>query len=202
MAVITISRQLGSLGSRIAHQVAEHLAFCVVWREAINRAARQAGAPEMALAEIDELGLLELTPTPEEQHAYHQALEQVMDDLADRGSCVIIGRAGQVLLRDRRDAFHVKIMASAELRARRVAQVRSIPIEAARAQIETSDRSRRAYLECCFGERWDDPELYDLIINTSRLSPETAAIIICQAFERFLREEPLHILPKGKFGVD
>ncbi|GAB4556859.1 MAG: cytidylate kinase-like family protein [Anaerolineae bacterium] len=183
MATITISRQMGSLGSQIARMLGERLGYRVVWREVINQAAIRAGVPEVALATIDELGLLQLRPTAKARRAYHQAIQQIMDELAAEGNVVIVGRAGQVVLRDRPQVLHVRITAPAELRAKRVAEAQGITMEQARAQIEASDRTRRAYLRRYYHVNWDDPELYDLVINTARLSPECAVDIICAAVQ-------------------
>jgi hypothetical protein len=62
MAVITISRQMGSLGREISEEIARSLNYRVVWREVINEAAKRAGAPDVALATIDELDLLGIRP--------------------------------------------------------------------------------------------------------------------------------------------
>jgi cytidylate kinase len=153
----------------------------------INQAARRAGAPEVALATIDDLGLLGLRPSPKARRAYHQAVRQVMEELAAKGNVVIVGRAGQVILRDRPDVLHVKIIAPQALRAERIAREQGIPMEAAWAQVEASDRTRRNYLRRYYHARWDDPELYDLVINTGRISPEAAAGLICQALESLLQ---------------
>src|SRR5512143_2128601 len=99
MAIVTISRQLGSLGSEVARLVAERLGYRLVWRELINQAARRSGAPEAALAAIDDLGLLDICPSPQACQAYRDALKQVIEELALEGNCVILGRAGQVLLK-------------------------------------------------------------------------------------------------------
>jgi CMP/dCMP kinase len=180
MATITISRQLGSLGRQVAREVAERLGYRLVWRDVINEAARRAGAPEVALATIDELGLLGLRPSPAARQAYHRAVRQVMEELAGLGGVVIVGRAGQVILRGRPDVLHVKIIAPVAVRVDRLAASQRIPLAAARAQVESSDRRRRDYVRRYYQARSDDPELYDLIINTARLSPAAAAQLICQ----------------------
>ena len=94
METVTISRQLGSLGTEVGHRVGECLGYRVVWREIINQAARQAGAHEMALATIDDLGLLKLRPTFAARRAYHRALEQIVVGLADGANVVIIRTCG------------------------------------------------------------------------------------------------------------
>ncbi len=180
MTVVTISRQLGSLGCEVAQAIAERLEFRVVYREIINEAARRAGMPDLALHTIDELGLLGMKPTLQEQHAYHRALVQVMNELADEGRYVIVGRAGQAILHGRAGALHVRVISPMNLRIERLMQEHSISVEAAKAQIEASDRSRRAFLKRFYASDWDSPELYDVVINTEKIDPETAAGVICE----------------------
>ncbi len=181
---VTISRQMGSLGCDVASAVAERLDFRLAWREVINQAAMRAGAPEAALAVIDELGLLGIAPSMKTNHAYMDAVAQVMGELVKAGGAVIVGRAGQVILRGRDDVLHVRIIAPIELRVERVAVQCDISHQAARAQVEASDRYRRNYLKRFYQTRWDDPLLYDLVINTGMLSTEQAAKSICAAVTR------------------
>lgn len=189
MAAITISRQMGSLGCGIAKTVAERLGFRMVWREVINQAAVRAGVPEMALAMIDELNLLGVRPSLEARRSYLQAVSQLMIELAAQGRVVIVGRAGQVILRGRADVFHVRVMAPKGLRAERLARSKGISIEAAQAQVEASDRSRFNYLRRYHHVDWENPELYDLVVNTERLSRSSAAALIVTAFEqRFMQQ--------------
>jgi cytidylate kinase len=181
MDVITISRQLGSLGSSVGRVVAERLGYRLVWRELINQAAIRAGAPEVALATIDDLGLLGLTPSVKQQQKYLDAINQVMAELANAGKVVIIGRAGQIVLHNFPRAFHIRIIAPVEVRIDRIVSDRNISSEAAQAQIEASDHTRKQYLSRFYHANWDDPGLYDLTINTARLDCQTAAALICHA---------------------
>jgi cytidylate kinase len=190
MTAITISRQLGSLGTQIGRRVAQRLGYRMVWREVINEAARRAGAPEVALAAIDDLGLLGVQPSPEALTAYERAVREVMEDLADDGEIVIIGRAGQVILADRPDVLHVRVVAPPEVRVGRIASRQGIPAAAARAQMEESDRSRRGYLRQTYDVAWNDPQLYDLVLNTRRMTVESAADLICQAVRAALHRPP------------
>ncbi len=181
MSTITVSRQLGSLGYDVANAVAERLSYRLVRREVIFQAARRAGAPEVALAAIDELGLLKMCPSPQACHAYHRAMKQMMEEIAAEGNVVIVGRAGQVILREHSQVLHVRVVAPKPLRIERLMQRYNIPAEAAEAQIEASDRYRRNYVKRFYHARWDDPELYDLVINTEHLSPDLAAELVAAA---------------------
>ena len=184
MPVITLSREMGSLGTAIARRVADSLGYRFVWREVINRAASRAGAPEVALAEIDDLGLLGVRPTFRQRRAYRDCVRQVIEELAVQDDVVIVGRAGQVILRDTLNALHVRVVAPLELRIQRTASRQQIPIEAARAQIEESDRTRRAYLRRAYYVDWNAIELYDLVISTRRLTVTAAADLIIRALGR------------------
>lgn len=178
---ITISRQMGSLGYETAKIVGARLGFSIVWREIINQAARKAGAPEAALAAIDELGLFGICPSDEECHAYFAALTEVMCALADQSGLIIVGRAGQVILKGRPDVFHVRVIAPQVVRAERIAQANRISMSGAMAQVKQSDRFRKNYLKRFYGVNWNDPELYDLVINTGRTDATTAAELILLA---------------------
>lgn len=178
---ITISRQMGSLGCEIARKTADLLGYRTVWQDLINQAAIRAGAPEVALATIDEFGLLGVSPSPRARKAYQQAVRQVMEELAASGNVVIVGRAGQAILAGRTDVLHVRVIAPPSLRAERIAQRKGIPLDGAQAQVEASDRYRQHYLRRFYHVRWDNPELYDLVINTGRVSPAAAADLIRQA---------------------
>ncbi len=184
MPVITISRQLGSLGDEVAQEIALRLDYRVVCRDLINQAALRAGAPELALFTIDDLGLLGLKPPAKARRAYLRSIKEIMREIAEQGNVVIIGRAGQVILRDHPLTLHIKVIAPQELRAARIAQQQDIQIEAARAQVLASDHTRIHHLRYYYHVRWDDPQLYDLILNTARLEPSQAACLVCQAMEQ------------------
>jgi cytidylate kinase len=179
--IITISRQMGSAGREVGRLAAELLGYQFVSREIINQAAQRAGSPEAALAAIDELGLLGLCPSEKDCQAYIEAVNTVIQELAEEGGIVILGRAGQAILSDRPDVLHVRVIAPAVLRAERVAGQQGISLAGAAAQVEASDRYRRNYLRRYYQQKWDDPNLYDLTINTARISPSEAAGLIYQA---------------------
>jgi len=181
MDVITISRQLGSLGFQVGQALAAKLNYRLVWRELINQAAIRSGAPEVALAMIDELNLLGLAPSPNQFKAYIQVVDQVIHELAADGGIVIVGRGGQVVLHDDPRVLHVRVVSALDVRINRICSFRGISVEAAKAQIETSDRTRKNYLRRVYQVDWDSPALYDLVLNTGRMSLSTAAEIICQA---------------------
>ena len=186
MPSITISRQLGSLGNEVARAIAVRMNYQVVCRDLVNQAAIQCGAPELALSFIDDLNLLGIRPSEKSRRKFLECIDRAMHELANQGDVVIVGRAGQIILRDFPGVLHVKVIAPAPLRVERIASEQGITLEAAQAQVQTSDRSRKNYLKRYYHARWDDPELYDLIVNTNRLAPAEAACLIGQAMKQWL----------------
>jgi cytidylate kinase len=190
MAAITISRQMGSLGCEVARAVADMLSYRLIWRELINQAARRSGSPDVALATIDELGLLDICPSTKACDAYRQAVAQVMQELAAEGNIVIVGRAGQVILRDQPNILHVRIVAPTEVRAERVSAKQNISLNCAKAQIQASDSYRITYMRRFYQVHPGNPDLYHLLINTGRVLVDQAAALICQSQHQLLEDNP------------
>ncbi len=184
MTVITISRQLGSLGTTLGRQIASRLDYRLVKRELFNQAARLVSSPDMALATIDELGLLGIEPDETQQHTYLKAVETVMKKLVQEGNVVIVGRAGQVILKNMPNILHVRVIAPQEVRIQRIVKAHQITAKAAGSQIEDSDRYRADYLQRHYHIDWDDPSHYHLVINTGKMDLETAAEMVFAAVHK------------------
>ncbi len=181
MTIITLSREFGSGGDDVAALVAEQLGLRRIGREIINRAAQAAGAGEAALAEIDELGLLGVKPSPAALKLYREKVRTVIEEQAHEGNLLLVGRGGQVVLAKRNDVLHVRIFAPRELRCAAVRERCGVPLEVAAARVDASDRARATFHKRNYGVRWDDPALYDLVINMAYLSVPMAADIIIAA---------------------
>ena len=184
MPIITLSRELGSRGDDVAVGVAEKLNLRLVGRDLLNQAARQAGVPEVALAEIDELGLLGVKPSRDALQRYRLTVEGVMSGLADASNVLLVGRGSQIVLAGRAGVLHVRVIAPRAERVQCVQERCHVSAEAAAARIDASDRARAGYLRRSYRARWDDPELYDLILNTAHWSVKSAVDLLCLAAQQ------------------
>jgi cytidylate kinase len=181
MTVITLSRAMGSLGDPVAQAVAERLGLRLVGREMINRAAQDAGAGEVALAELDELGLLGVKPSAASVRRYQEKIVEIVEAQAAEGNVLLVGRGAQVVLGQRRDVLHVRVTAPLEFRQAMVQARCKVSAEVAAARVAASDAARTGYHKRYFGVRWEDEALYDVILNMSRLTVAAATEILCAA---------------------
>lgn len=184
MPVITLSRQMGSQGDDIALAVAQRLGLRLAGRELINRAALASGAPEVALATIDELGLLGVKPSAAARRLYGQKVAEVISELAAEGDVLLVGRGSQAVLAGRPNTLRVRIIAPRDQRIAAVQARCLVPTEVAAARIDASDRARANYLLRQHGLHVNDPALYDLVINMAYLDVPAATVLVCEAAAR------------------
>lgn len=174
-SVYTISRQYGSGGSKLAIKLAEISGYQLVWREVVNESAIKIGAPDMALAVIDDLGLLGICPDDETCLKFREAISQVVTEIAQKGNVVIVGRASQLILKGFPNCLHLKIIAGMDTRIKNIQLSKNVNEKAAKAQIEKIDQNRQAFIKKFYQEDWNDPSLYDLTINTDHLDLDSIA---------------------------
>lgn len=203
--VVTIARQVGTAGEEVARLVAEHLHFRYVDYQVIQHAAREAGVSPTTVSEAEHTPSLltrileALARTPSAPAAawadpvplatsplftstdYRQFIEQVIRDLAHEGSCVIVGHAAQVILRQRPDTLRVLVTGSLEARVRRIMAGMGVDEKEALKTAERTDRERLDYFARFYNTGWLDPWMYDLTVSTDHLTPSQAAEVICAA---------------------
>jgi cytidylate kinase len=101
-------------------------------------------------------------------------LNSVVYELARKGDAVFLGWGSHMLLRDFQCALHVRVIASRETRIHNLIRWGFREEDAPRL-IDKGDHDRAAFLKFAFGVDWEDPNLYDLVINTDKLSVDLAA---------------------------
>lgn len=117
----------------------------------------------------------------EKAASYAELVRQVILEFADAGKAVIVGRGGQVILRDRNDVLRVRIVASEAVRVQRVMERQLVSYQEAARLVRQNDRERARYLKHFYGVDWHDPTLYDLILNTDKLTVDKAVDLIMLA---------------------
>lgn len=109
---------------------------------------------------------------------YQLLITTLLQDYGDTGKAVIVGRASQVILGHVPNAIHVKVIAPFDIRCQRIEEAQGVSAEQAHDLVEQHDRWRQLYLRNNHDADWDDLLLYDLTINTGRLTPEETVDLI------------------------
>jgi cytidylate kinase len=182
MSLITISYSMGTDGLKIARQVAEALDL-----ELYDDLKLQNMVADLGIQAEEIKGLHEKEPgffdrlLNRKPDIYLSFMESVVYSVAQHGQGVIVGHGSQTLLQDFGCAMHVSIHNKTELRVQHVMAEHGTGREVAEKMIRKSDSTIRGFFRFAYQREWDDPSLYDMVINTEKMGSETAAKIIVAA---------------------
>jgi cytidylate kinase len=197
--VITISREYGSGGGSIAEMLARRLGWKLVNQSLVAEVAKRAKiSPEVA-ARYDECvdpwfhqlvkglwqgGYEGLATTVDTRVVDSEAMAKLagetIREASSLGQCVIVGRGGQCLLRQRTDTFHVSVFGPHHEKLQRMRD-RLAPGTDAERFMEEMDRRRASYINRFYGEDWKDRRLYHMVISSSLGLETVTDTIICAA---------------------
>jgi cytidylate kinase len=192
--VVAISREYGSGGREIANKLAEGLEIGCYDKSIIKLTAEKSGLSAGFIEESEEkaggglLFNLQLsafasaeslmyyeTPTSDKMFI---AQSEVINELASRGSCVILGRCADYVLRDKRNLVRVFIRAEMEDRARRAVESYGLPEKNAEAAVRRADKARANYYKYYTNRVWGAKENFDLAINSTFSGTDGAVAVI------------------------
>ncbi len=204
--VITIARQYGSGGREIGERVAEMLNIPIYDKELIKEAAAKGNLNEDILAKADEsvansllytlaMGSNVLGATM--HFGYKMPLNdklfilqsEVIKGYAGEGSCVIIGRCADYVLRDEKDIFRIFIYGDLDHRQERVA-MRHPELKSSQIidVINKTDKRRSSYYNFYTGNRWGKYDNYDMAVNSSTFGIEGTAKLIASSVKSLMEE--------------
>ena len=181
MAIITISREMGSGGIPIAHKVAEKLGYRLIDGETITEAAEAYGLSPEAVEQADEKPPHFVDTLDSKQFLDLHLIELIILEAALKGDVVIYGRGGQDLLKDISSVLRTRIIAPFEDRVERWSEREWLDPDRARYLVRKSDQQRAGFIKYYFDRDWEDCVHYDLVINTQRLSEDMAVQVICDS---------------------
>ena len=177
--IISIARSHGSQGKAIANLVAQKMNIPCYYKELTALAARESGLLEEFVQNINNqsnfLHSLYLTTSPVKYAI--EAQEKIIKKIAEQGSCVIVGRASDYVLKDNPNLVRIFIYAKDEYRIKNIREMYGDSYEEAKKNIIKSDKNRASYYEIISGQTWGQKENYDLCIDSSIGKEKTADII-------------------------
>lgn len=197
MALVTFSREEGSLGGLVAREVADRLGYRVLDLRALVEQAQTYGGINLSAPELLEKQPGLMARLDRERHRYKVLLRAVTYENALQDDVVFLGRSVHMLLADLSHVLRVMVVAPYDTRVARVMRqgVSASPgpksREEATSIVRQADRDRAGYLRYLFGADWQDPLIYDLVINTASLGLPSATEVVIRAIQRMaLRPTP------------
>lgn len=186
MPIITISRQMGSLGDEVAMALSRKLGWELITRDRLMERFFPDSSPEQRsrLAESAKFYLSEY----KDHKTFREVLTEALMDLARKQSAILLGFGSQMLFSGHDQAINVRIIAPNTVRLQRIQKQFHIAEQPALELLESTDRKHKRFVSHVFGEDSSDPSLYHLTLNTAFMSvDECVSAILATTKEHALR---------------
>lgn len=192
--IITVSRQFGSGGRSIAKLVAESLGYDYYDSELVQKVAEETGFDPSYIADAGEyapgrsilsyaLGSMSPHGNANNMNASDylwSAQCRIINELAEKGNCVIVGRCADFILRDREDCLNVFIHADKDYKAKRIVELYGVRDKSPVKRLEEKDTKRAVNYKYFTGREWGSIENYHISLDSSRLGSELCVKIITE----------------------
>lgn len=179
--IITIAREHGSAGKKIGQLVAQKMNIPCYYKEMTAIAAKESGLASEFISNInsDENAIMrELYLSTNVIQQAIIAQDKVIKMIAEAGSCVIIGRSADYVLRHKKNLVRIFIYAPKDYRTTKVMEMYGDTWDEGKRNIERSDMARAAYYKNISGKKWGDPHQYELCIDSSIGTQKCAEVIL------------------------
>ena len=196
MAVITLSRHFGAGGKTLGTLAAKQLGYVFLDDEIIKLVVEKAQSRDWMDALEKEFGgkllsyisglvpkgLMEMILDDKkgglEKVISLDVLQQLLLQIAEEGDAVIVGRGGQYLLQDNKNVFHVLMVADLEDRVQFMEERYNLSLKKALQVVNRQDKRRQNYYRLLGKVDYDQPDIYHLMLNMSKLSLEKACELL------------------------
>ena len=186
--VITIMRQFGSMGRPIARMMSERLGIEYYDRDIVEETAKRLNMSVSELNELDEYSKSSYSrmrfplgnASAYKQTKVFLTQSQIIMDLAEKASCIIVGRCTDFVLKQRKDMMNVYIYAPYDETLKNCIEKLSMDEDTARKMIHDVDKARDAYHMRFAKYLPGDPNHKDVMINSTFLGEEGTAEYLCE----------------------
>lgn len=184
--IITISREFGSGGRTIGKKVAENLGIPCYDRELIHKIAQESGFAEEYIQDTGEYSpggflasaLSNRSFGPTNEDYLWEIQWKIITELAEKESCVIVGRCADYILRDKADCLTAFIHASMDYRADRIVRVYGEREVSPQERLCDKDKRRAAYHRFYTDMKWGDAKNYQITLDSGKLGIEQCVKIL------------------------
>ena len=188
--IITISREVGSGGREIGRKLAEKLGIHCYDAELIQRIVEKSGYSADYVKEKGEdaaggrlsMFLVDRSMGPTHQDTLWKVQSQVITELADKESCVIVGRCADYILQARADCLTVFVHADFKKRLERIVKEYGEPEEKAEKWLKDKDKRRVSYYNYYTDKKWGEAENYHVCLDSGALGIDKCVEVLAQLY--------------------
>ena len=184
--IITLSREYGSGGRYIGKLVAEKLGIKLYDKEFVAKLAEETGLSSEYIENNEQKrGALETL-----NNGYYSGLSnsdelfikesELIKKVASENSCVIVGRCADFILKENKNVFKVFVYSNMENKIKRTTNIYGLDKNKAEKEINRINKLRANHYKYYTEKDWNNPENYDICINSDSLGVEKAADLICE----------------------
>lgn len=190
--IITVSREFGSGGRTIGKKAAEKLGIPCYDSELIQKIALESGFSENFVKDVSEdapvtvlgLALIPRTTGKTNDDYIWEAQTKVVNELAKKGACVIVGRCADYILKGKVDCLRVFVHADMDYRSKRIVEIYGEHTETPEQRLREKDKRRAAYHRFYTGMKWGYAQNYDITMNSGILGIEECVDILVNIYRK------------------
>ena len=197
MAVITISKEFGTKGEKVASRVAEKLGYEYIGKNLVADIAKELhiskgeaeafhkASQSRILRFVDRYTCSIVQKVVDREHGclddknYYEVTKKLVENVYEAGNVIILGWGSQCLLKEKPNTLHVRLIKDNDLKTKELMEAENLSSKAAKDFIDREEGDLKAYVKQYFNEDWNDAHLYDLIIDMGKTSVEKAVGMIC-----------------------
>jgi cytidylate kinase len=191
MPIITISRELASLGDECVSELAKKSGYRFVDRQSVEDNMKKLGISDKDFAKYDEIKLSLFASISQVRDDYLHYLRQTMLTEAQNGDCIFMGRGAFAILNGLPGVLSVFLVSSMKVRIERIKSYFRCDEKRAIAIINQNDQNRSVFHKYFFEIDWKNSENYNLTLNTANLSPSVCADTILNLSKNMFTEETI-----------
>jgi len=189
MAILTISRQVASLGDEICAAVAEKMNYRFFGRKDIEKKIVELGFPQEKLKKFDEKKPGFFDSLSKERDEYLDYLQTAMLELASTNNCILIGRGSFIILKDIPNHVSCRFITDNSTRIERLKNEFGFDDKAAKKRILESDTNRSGFHKSFFNFDINDSSLFHFVINAGLMDIDTISDVISISLKKIMTEE-------------
>ena len=190
--IVTITRQFGSLGRPIAREMSELLKIEYYDRDIVEATSKKMNLPVSKISEHEETYSTNLfsmllplgSDSIAKQDEIYNVQKEVIREMAEKESCIIVGRCADYIFRDRRNVLNIYIYAPVDARYKNCVEVLRMKPEEATKMIYKVDKARTAYHKRYAKYAPGDPDSKQIMIDSSMLGVKGTAEVLAEIVQR------------------